>query len=95
MMHLRRWNLRVGNHYLYDVGREFFEEHVPFDPEGRDVHGTEPHVYLTTEEDLLRVRDPERIRLGTKTEKQRLVRWAETLLRTNRDLMREDRVFDR
>lgn len=94
MSHVRQWHLRIGDRYVFDVGREFFEEHIPLPPEGTTLDTTPRHVSLVTTADLLRVRDPQTIRFGEDAETARDVRWAEKLVAISQQLMREDRVFD-
>lgn len=94
MTHVRQWNLRVGDRYVYDVGREFFEEHFPQPPPGTTFDPAARHVSLVTADDLLRLRDPDEIRFGEEADTARHVRWAETLVAITQKLMREDRVID-
>jgi len=61
-----RWNMRRGNVYTYDVGPELFKTHYPFN-EAEYVRLVKnkrmAHVDFTTDEDLLRRTDPERLKL--------------------------------
>ncbi len=61
-----RWNMRRGNVYTYDVGPELFKTHYPFNEAEYDRLVKDKrmeHVDFTTDEDLLRGADPQRLKL--------------------------------
>ena len=89
-----RLESRLGDRYIYDVSREFFEEHIPWPPKGVRIDATARHVYLRTSEDLLTFSDPQSVRFGNDAELDHYKRWAEQLVKINLQLMREDRVSD-
>ena len=95
MVHTHRWNLRMGNRYLYDMGDEFFEEHFPKPPKGWQPDPRDKHLLLVTDQDLLRLRNPDEVRMGGEHERLRLTKWAEDLIALNTHFVRHGRFCDR
>jgi len=95
MAHTHRWNLRVGNRYVYDTGLEFFKEHFPIPPKGYQFDQSDHHVLLESDADLLEIDDPKQVRYGPESQRIEWIQWAEDLLLMNRYLLEWDRIYDR
>jgi hypothetical protein len=89
-----QWNLRIGNHYIYDLGRKPVKEDLLRRRQGYNDPSPKTHDYLVTDKDLLRTRDANTTTIGADDEKDGYVKWAKTLIGLNRSLLDSDRVFD-
>ncbi|ETR67106.1 MAG: hypothetical protein OMM_11948 [Candidatus Magnetoglobus multicellularis str. Araruama] len=73
MQHVRQWNLRIGNNYIFDVGREFFYEHFPPLPSNYKMTLDDSHVYVKSNSDLLHLTDRNKIVLGEDNKKKNIL----------------------
>ena len=96
MLHWHTWNVRVGDRYLYKLGKSLHSDDV------RAVRRTDrrdrtrtSYVYFEEKQDLLRKRDVSSIEPHSGPEVQRLTQWAEDLLYLTEFLRVHNRVYDR
>jgi len=93
MMHVKQWNLRVNNHYVYDVGREIFYEHFPTTNRGQ-VAPEDNHVFLICNEDLMWIKNPDLLRYGPENEREQYYDWGDELVKHNTYFLKHNSFSD-
>lgn len=96
MLHWHSWNVRVGDRYLYTVGKSFQSHHnrAARPDDTHEKRGT-TYAYFEEHDDLLRKRDASSVEPRTGPEVDRLTAWAEDLLYLTEFLRVHNRVYDR